>query len=55
MNTQVALGLAERYSIDLPTARAVDLALNHHLLDDRGTQKIRDLFSAIMRPRYVFS
>ena len=32
-NTAVALDLAARYSIDLPTARAVDLALREELTD----------------------
>jgi glycerol-3-phosphate dehydrogenase (NAD(P)+) len=53
-NTRVALGLGERHSIDLPTARAVDLALHHHLTGDRGTQEFRNLFSATMWPQYAF-
>jgi glycerol-3-phosphate dehydrogenase (NAD(P)+) len=53
-NTRVALGLGERYSIDLPTARAVDLALHHHLIDDQGTQEIRNLFSTTLWPQYAF-
>jgi glycerol-3-phosphate dehydrogenase (NAD(P)+) len=53
-NTRVALELGQRYSVDLRTARAVDLALHHHLIDGRGTQEIRDLFSATMRPQYTF-
>jgi glycerol-3-phosphate dehydrogenase (NAD(P)+) len=33
-NTAVALGLADRYSIELPTARAVDMALHRHLTEE---------------------
>jgi glycerol-3-phosphate dehydrogenase (NAD(P)+) len=49
-NTRVALRLADRYHIDLRAARAVDLALHHHLIDDQGVQAIRDLFRATMPP-----
>jgi glycerol-3-phosphate dehydrogenase (NAD(P)+) len=56
-NTAVALELATRHSIDLPTARAVNLALRRELTDDGGTEQIRQLFittfwsSATTRPR----
>ncbi len=52
-NTRVALALALRYSIDLPTARAVDLALHQRLLDDEGMQQIRELFAETMHPHPV--
>jgi glycerol-3-phosphate dehydrogenase (NAD(P)+) len=47
-NTRAALGLAERYSVDLRTARTVDLALHHQLAGDEAVQAIRDLFTATM-------
>lgn len=49
-NTRAALRLADRYSIDLRTARAVDFALHHHLIGDEAVQAIRDLFTATMTP-----
>jgi glycerol-3-phosphate dehydrogenase (NAD(P)+) len=48
-NTEVALELAERYSLDLPTARAVDLALHQQLTDEHGLQQLRRLFVTAMR------
>ena len=47
-NTRAALGLADRYSVDLRTARTVDFALHHHLIGDEAVQAIRDLFTATM-------
>jgi glycerol-3-phosphate dehydrogenase (NAD(P)+) len=52
-NTRVALRLAERYSIDLRAARAVNLALHHHLIDDEGVRAMRDLFTATMSPPHI--
>jgi glycerol-3-phosphate dehydrogenase len=49
-NTAVALKLAARYSIDLPTARVVDLALREELTDARAADQLRQLFEAAMRP-----
>jgi glycerol-3-phosphate dehydrogenase (NAD(P)+) len=48
-NTAAALGLAARYSLDLPTARAVDLALHQRLSGERGMQQMRRLFETTMR------
>ncbi len=48
-NTAVALGLAARYSIDLPTARAVDLALHQQLTEDTGVELMRRLFTTTMQ------
>ncbi len=48
VNTAVALRLAERYSVDLPTARAVDLALHQGLTDEDGMEQIRRLFLTTM-------
>jgi len=49
-NTTAALGLATRYSIDLPTARAVDLALHRQLTEDEGMEQMRRLFTTTVRP-----
>jgi glycerol-3-phosphate dehydrogenase (NAD(P)+) len=49
-NTAVALDLAARYGIDLPTARAVELALRQELTDLQGMQQLRRLFAASVRP-----
>ncbi len=49
-NTAVALGLAARYGIDLPTARAVDIALHQHLTGEEGMEQMRHLFATTMRP-----
>ncbi len=48
-NTAAALGLAARYSIDLPTARAVELALREELTDERAADQLRRLFEATLR------
>jgi glycerol-3-phosphate dehydrogenase (NAD(P)+) len=48
-NTAVALMLGERYSLDLPTARAVDLALRQELTGEHGLQQLRRLFVTAMR------
>lgn len=48
-NTAVALELARRHSIDLPTARAVDLALRRGLTDEHAVDQIRNLFATTMR------
>jgi glycerol-3-phosphate dehydrogenase (NAD(P)+) len=44
-NTAAALRLASRYSLDLPTARAVDMALRQQLLGDEGLVALRELFA----------
>ncbi len=51
-NTAVALKLAARYSIDLPTARVVDLALREQLTDERAAEQLRQLFEAAMHPHH---
>lgn len=48
-NTTAALGLAERYDIDLPTARAVDLALRGGLQDEHALEQVRQLFTTSLR------
>lgn len=48
VNTRVALGLAERYGVDLRTARTVDLAMRRPLVGDEAVDGIRDLFTATM-------
>jgi glycerol-3-phosphate dehydrogenase (NAD(P)+) len=54
-NTRVALRLAQRYSVDLLTARVVDLALSRPFTGESGAEEIRDLFNAMvwapLRPR----
>jgi len=52
-NTAVALDLAARYAIDLPTARAVDLALREELTDVRAAEELRHLFEAALRPHPI--
>lgn len=52
-STTVALALAARYSIDLPTARAVDLALHEGLTDAHAAEQVRHLFEAALRPGLV--
>ena len=47
-NTRAALGLAERFAVDLRTARTVDFALHHHLVGDEAVQAVRELFTATM-------
>jgi glycerol-3-phosphate dehydrogenase (NAD(P)+) len=48
-STAVALNLAGRYSIDLPTARAVDLALREELTGEQAADQLRHLFEATLR------
>ncbi len=50
-NTAVALDLAARYSINLPTARAVDLALREELTDVDAVEQLRRLFVATLPPQ----
>ncbi len=54
-NTRVALGLADRYSLDLRAARAVDLALHRPLADEAGLREMRQLFTATMWPEYSYA
>ena len=49
-NTTAALELAARYSIDLPTARAVDLALREELTGEHAAEQLRRLFEAALHP-----
>jgi glycerol-3-phosphate dehydrogenase (NAD(P)+) len=49
VNTAVALDLAARHSIDLPTARAVDLALREELTDMEAIEQLRHLFDSTLR------
>jgi glycerol-3-phosphate dehydrogenase (NAD(P)+) len=48
-NTAAALRLAYQLSVDLPTARAVDLALHGQLTQDSGTEQMRRLFETTLR------
>jgi glycerol-3-phosphate dehydrogenase (NAD(P)+) len=48
-NTVAALSLAARYSIELPTAHMVDLALRRHLTDDDAMDLILDMFSGTVK------
>jgi hypothetical protein len=48
-NTAVALGLAERHSVHLPTARAIDLALHQRLTGEHGLARLRRMFVTAMR------
>ncbi len=48
-NTAVALRFADQYSIDLPTARAVDLALRRELTHEDGMEQMRGLFATTLR------
>jgi glycerol-3-phosphate dehydrogenase (NAD(P)+) len=50
-NTAAALDLAARYSIDLPTARAVDLVLREEMIDGHAMEELRRLFETALRPR----
>lgn len=50
-STAVALELATKYSIDLPTARVVDLALRQDLTGAHAAEQLRHLFEATLRPR----
>jgi glycerol-3-phosphate dehydrogenase (NAD(P)+) len=49
--TVAALELSARYAIDLPTARAVDLALREELTDEHAAEQLRHLFEATLRAR----
>ncbi|HEX6872733.1 MAG TPA: NAD(P)H-dependent glycerol-3-phosphate dehydrogenase, partial [Micromonosporaceae bacterium] len=48
-NTEVALGLASRFDIDLPTARTVDLALHEQLTDEQAMDRLRRLLRSTIR------
>lgn len=48
-NTAVALELAAQYSIDLPTARAVEMALREELLEVHAMEQLRHLFESTLR------
>jgi len=50
-NTMAALDLADRHTIDLPTARAVDLALHDELTGEHAIEQLRHLFMATLRPQ----
>lgn len=52
-NTKVAVALADRYGLDLRTARAVDLALRQELAGEDGVQHLRQLFTDTMWPQYA--
>ena len=47
-NTATALRLAARYSIDLPTAWAVDMAIRRRLTQDEGMDQMRRLFTTTL-------
>jgi glycerol-3-phosphate dehydrogenase (NAD(P)+) len=47
-NTTAALALAARYSIDLPSARAVELALREELTEAHAMEQVRRLFEATL-------
>jgi glycerol-3-phosphate dehydrogenase (NAD(P)+) len=47
-NTPAALHLAERAHLDLPTARAVELALTQDLTGERVSDQLRDLFRTVV-------
>jgi glycerol-3-phosphate dehydrogenase (NAD(P)+) len=49
-NTAVAIDLAKRLSLHLPTAEAVDMALHRGLLDDLGLIVLRELRRSRDRP-----
>jgi glycerol-3-phosphate dehydrogenase len=49
-STAVALKLSAKYSIDLPTARVVDLAMRQELTGTRAAEQLRYLFEAALRP-----
>ncbi len=52
-NTAVALALAARLSLHLPTAEAVDLALRQQILGDEGLVVLRELFSAAVTDHHA--
>ncbi len=47
-NTQAALQLAERAGVDLPTARAVELALTRDLTGERVSDQLWELFRTVV-------
>ena len=47
-NTAAALRLAAPAGLDLPTARAVDLALTQDLTGERVSDQLRDLFRTVV-------
>jgi glycerol-3-phosphate dehydrogenase (NAD(P)+) len=47
-NTAAALRLAQRANLDLPTARAVDLALTQDLTGGQVSDQLRDLFRTVV-------
>jgi glycerol-3-phosphate dehydrogenase (NAD(P)+) len=52
-NTGVALALATRLSLHLPTAEAVDLALHGHLLGEEGLVVLRELFATAVTDHHT--
>jgi glycerol-3-phosphate dehydrogenase (NAD(P)+) len=48
-NTAAALELATRYGLDLPTARAVDVALRDELTGEHAAEQMREFFAATLR------
>jgi glycerol-3-phosphate dehydrogenase (NAD(P)+) len=52
-NTSVALALAARLSLHLPTAEAVNLALHGQLLGDEGLVVLRELFAAAVTDHHT--
>jgi glycerol-3-phosphate dehydrogenase (NAD(P)+) len=48
-NTAAALALADRYSIELPSARAVESALRDELTEAHAMEQLRHLFEATLR------
>jgi len=48
VNTEAALRLADRYAIDLPTARAVDMALQRQLTQDDAMEQMLSLFATAL-------
>jgi glycerol-3-phosphate dehydrogenase (NAD(P)+) len=47
-NTAAALRLSQRANLDLPTARAVDLALTQDLTGEQVSDQLRDLFRTVV-------
>src|SRR6185503_10731554 len=47
-NTEAALRLADRHTIDLPTARAVDMALQRQLTQDDAMEQMLRLFATAL-------
>jgi glycerol-3-phosphate dehydrogenase (NAD(P)+) len=52
-STAAALELAVRHAVDLPTARAVDLALREGLTGEHALEQLRRLFVATLRAHPV--